>query len=75
MNIPMVTDTIYIPLLGNICARFQTKCRRQDLLFQEILPSIGIALANRTTSSAGEDKKALAARIERSELTNSNLGI
>ena len=30
--------------------------------------SFGIALANRTTSSAGEDKKALASSIERSEL-------
>ena len=29
--------------------------------------SFGIALANRTTSSAGEDKKALAPRNERSE--------
>ena len=30
-------------------------------------PSFGIALANRTTSSAGEDKKALAPSNERSE--------
>ena len=29
---------------------------------------IGIALANRTTSSAGEDKRALASSNERSEL-------
>ena len=34
--------------------------------------SFGIALANRTTSSAGEDKKALALSIERSELLTAN---
>ena len=32
----------------------------------------GIALASRTTSSAGEDKKALALSIERSELLTAN---
>ena len=37
------------------------------------LAPIGIASANRTTSSAGEDKKGLAASVERSELTNSDL--